>query len=51
MPHRTGIVEEFQEKDQLLTELTYMYNEKGLAQEQTAEAVATDRHAEGSRFA
>ena len=43
MPHRTGIAEEFQEKDQLLTELTAMYNEKGLAQEQTAQAIATDR--------
>ena len=43
MPHRTGIAEEFQEKDQLLTELTALYNEKGLAQEQTAQAIATDR--------
>ena len=43
MPHRTGIAEEFQEKDQLLTELTAMYNEKGLSQEQTAQAIATDR--------
>ena len=43
MPHRTGFAEEFQEKDQLLTELTAMYNEKGLAQEQTAQAIATDR--------
>ena len=43
MPHRTGIAEEFQEKDQLLTELTAMYNEKGLTQEQTAQAIATDR--------
>ena len=43
MPHRTGIAEEFQEKDQLLTELTAMYYEKGLAQEQTAQAIATDR--------
>ena len=43
MPHRSGIAEKFQEKDQLLTELTSMYNEKGLAQEQTAQAIATDR--------
>ena len=45
MPHRTGIAEEFQEKDQLLTELTamYMYNEKDLAQEQTAKDIETDR--------
>ena len=43
MPHRTGIAEEFQGKDQLLTELTALYNEKGLAQEHTAQPIATDR--------